>query len=184
MGRPYLGGRKASQARWNEKRRKLYHSDPTFKESRLVESRARSKAVWADPEKRKVKAAYARGWRKNNPEYKETAKIWRQNNRQLSRDIVKRNRREIRAEFLKAYGGVCTCCGEDESTFLTCEHRFGDGGKIRKKLGGDIAVLRDLRDRGWPKDEGITIYCWNCNSATRFGRPCPHEIKRNASSIS
>lgn len=136
------------------------------------------------PTRNKQQAAkQQRAWQKAHPGYgAEMARRWREKNREYSRELVKRNHREIKAAFLEAYGGVCACCGEAEKAFLTCEHQLGNGGKMRKQLGGDMAVLRDLRDRGWPKDEGITILCWNCNSATRYGRTCPH--KMNASGAS
>mgnify|MGYP001584267129 FL=1 len=91
----------------------------------------------------------------------------------------------IRAEFLEAYGGRCSCCGESEPRFLTIEHLRGDGEIHRRSLGRGIgrgrasAVYQDLKRRGWPKD-GYTIMCWNCNMARRFGRGCPHQERAEA----
>jgi hypothetical protein len=48
----------------------------------------------------------------------------------------------------------------------------GDGKTHRLKVGSH--VYADLRRRGFPQ-EGYRLLCWNCNSATRFGRTCPHE---------
>ena len=36
-----------------------------------------------------------------------------------------------------------------------------------------------MKKRGFPKDLGIVIYCWNCNMATRFGRVCPHKREKS-----
>ena len=83
---------------------------------------------------------------------------------------------KLRREFLEAYGGHCTCCGEAERGFLTLEHLNGSGKAHRKQCGGKyiLRMLADLRRRGWPKD-GYTILCFNCNCAkSRFGS-CPHK---------
>jgi hypothetical protein len=82
--------------------------------------------------------------------------------------------RKLRKEMLVAYGEYCHCCGETEEEFLTLEHLNRDGGKHRKEVGGGWAVIRELRDNGWPTD-GYTILCMNCNWATRFGSTCPHK---------
>lgn len=78
--------------------------------------------------------------------------------------------------MLDAYGGKCSCCGEAEHRFLTLEHVNRDGGKHRAAVGKSaLTVYMDLKRRGWPKD-GYTVFCWNCNMATRYGEPCPHRV--------
>lgn len=115
------------------------------------------------PEKKKIRSAkYKRRLRKNDP--------------QRYREIVKRCERKIKTEMVEAYGGKCSCCGETEFDFLTLEHLNRDGKAHRDEVGQGIAIWRDLKRRGWPK-EGYTIYCWNCNMATSRGAICPH--KRN-----
>lgn len=88
--------------------------------------------------------------------------------------------RTLREEFLAAYGSRCVCCGETERRFLTIGHLNHDGAAHRARVGYDgTQVLRDLKMRGWPKDEGIAIQCANCNMATaRPGIVCPHEVAR------
>ena len=91
----------------------------------------------------------------------------------------RRRRYRRRMEFIAAYGGRCSCCGEAEPGFLTVEHLYGDGGVHRRTLrggkgGNTREVCQDLKRRGWPKD-GYTVMCWNCNMARRFGRQCPHQ---------
>jgi hypothetical protein len=99
--------------------------------------------------------------------------------------------RRLRAEMVAAYGGACSCCGELNPAFLTLEHLNGGGAEHKKRLGtiggrkaGPDKVLRDLRRRGWPKDEA-TVLCFNCNCAKYFRGDgvCPHELERFAAVI-
>ena len=90
------------------------------------------------------------------------------------KEILEHYRNKMKLEFLHAYGGKCACCGETESDFLTLEHTRHDGKDHRERIGSGIAIYADLKKQGWPKD-GYTIYCWNCQLATRFGKVCPHE---------
>jgi len=93
--------------------------------------------------------------------------------RRQSRESQARMRAQRRAELVEAYGGRCACprCPETNQAFLTLEHVNGDGKAHRLKVGSH--TYADLRRQGFPKD-GYTLLCWNCNAATRFGRPCPH----------
>lgn len=88
------------------------------------------------------------------------------------REFTRTQQRALKQEMVNAYGGKCSCCGETELTFLTLEHVLRNGTEHRRRVGRG-SVYRDLRRRGWPQ-EGYTIYCWNCQMATRYGSPCPH----------
>lgn len=87
----------------------------------------------------------------------------------------KATRRTLRSELLLAYGAKCSCCGESEEAFLTLEHRNRDGAAHRRSV-GRAQVYADLKKRGWPKDK-YTLFCMNCNWATRHGVECPHVKK-------
>jgi len=108
----------------------------------------------------KKKPGVFTGWRKKNPE------------RFL--EIAKRYFLRLKQEVISAYGGKCACCGENGFEFLTIEHTRHDG-KEHRNISGQ-RVYTDLRKRGYPKDIGIEIFCWNCNMATRYGEPCPHKL--------
>lgn len=84
-----------------------------------------------------------------------------------------RYRERNRQELIQAYGGKCACpnCPEANIAFLCLDHVNGDGKVHRMKVGSH--TYADLRRRGFPQ-EGFRLLCWNCNSATRFGRVCPH----------
>jgi hypothetical protein len=86
-----------------------------------------------------------------------------------------KQRASLLDEFFKHYGAQCigTCddapCPEQVSDpeALTIGHLFNDGAKYRKDRGkwkarGGISVLRILRDKGWPKDQGVATQCGNC----------------------
>jgi hypothetical protein len=102
--------------------------------------------------------------------YEQGAEVYRQR----ARDHGKAGRERLRTELLDAYGGKCAClnCPEANPAFLCLDHVNGDGKVHRMKMGSH--VYADLRRRGFPQD-GYRLLCWNCNSATRFGRTCPHE---------
>lgn len=87
--------------------------------------------------------------------------------------LCKRYFAKLKRETLSAYGDKCVCCGETSPEFLTIEHGLHDGKAHREKV--HQRIYADLRKRGFPQDIGITILCWNCNMATRFGELCPHQ---------
>ena len=82
----------------------------------------------------------------------------------------------VKEEFFTHYGARCTCCGETHREFLTIEHVNGDGKEHRKRI-KRTGVIFDLKRLGWP--DWITVLCWNCNAARRFGRKCPHEVEQH-----
>jgi len=135
------------------------------------------------PEYRARQRIYAKRYREKFPErVKNSQRVYRAKpgTRFKDNEYDKRYRREmvikLRAEMIAAYGGRCTCCGEDESLFLTLEHLKNDGAEHRKKLGNQYRVLKDLKKRDWPKDN-YTVLCYNCNCAKRGNHGiCPHEV--------
>jgi hypothetical protein len=82
---------------------------------------------------------------------------------------------ERKLAALRHIGGAsCVCCGEDSLPFLTVDHKHRDGGLHRKqlKLVGTTLYQWILEQRDVT---GLRVLCMNCNFATRYGRPCPHE---------
>ena len=78
-------------------------------------------------------------------------------------------------EFVLAYGGKCSCCGEKHIEFLTVEHKNGDGNEHRKNV-GRFGVYKDVKKQGYPKDK-YDVLCLNCNWAQRNKMPCPHNTR-------
>lgn len=94
-------------------------------------------------------------------------------------DSVKTKRAAI-----EAYGGRCYCCGVDELNFLALDHVNGDGAEHRRLLkeeglckGSGEHFYRYLRRFGWPNVPPLRVACHNCNSATTYGRTCPHRLE-------
>jgi hypothetical protein len=102
--------------------------------------------------------------------WKDPAKARRQ-----MRDWHKNRADELRQQIIDAYGGKCTCCGESELVFLTIEHLNGDGRKHRGNR-NRYMVYKDIVEEGFP--DKYTILCMNCNFARRWGRTCPHQLKK------
>ena len=112
---------------------------------------------------------------RTNPEkYKEQLRLQNQ-----------RRNRIRRLKVIDAYGGRCECCGETRPEFLTLDHSFGDGGVKRRELKsgglhGTNATYNDIIKRGFPKDEGLRILCWNCNCSIGSYGYCPHKEDKGA----
>ena len=110
--------------------------------------------------------------------YRANKHLWRENrehNPERNKKNLKKYAAKLKMEVLSAYGAKCVCCGETNLRFLTIEHTWHDGKRHRTKTSG--AVYCDLRRRGYPKNCGIVVLCWNCNMATRYGAVCPHKRK-------
>ena len=108
--------------------------------------------------------------------YKENRHLWikyRHDNRMKYRQAGKTYSFKLKEKAILAYGGICSCCGEANMEFLTIEHGWHDGKEHRERVGNH--VYGDLKKRGFPKNIGITVLCWNCNMATRYGEVCPHK---------
>lgn len=89
----------------------------------------------------------------------------------------------MKAKMIAAYGGQCSCCGENHPDFLTTDHYGQDRGATKICRGYSIKVRglaewRRLKKLGWPKD-GIRLLCMNCNWATRWGHICPHVAEQS-----
>ena len=56
------------------------------------------------------------------------------------------------------YGGITDC------DLLTLAHLNSDGAEHRRRIKSNTTanLMLDLRKRGWPKNEGISVQCHNC----------------------
>jgi len=80
----------------------------------------------------------------------------------------------VRDAIIKAYGGMCTCCGETIPEFLAIDHIYNDGAKERRSMKSGTQFYNKLRRLGYPKDR-YRLLCHNCNMARAFYGKCPHE---------
>lgn len=114
--------------------------------------------------------AYQREWQR----------AYRKRNVQKLTALKKQQRLRVRLEGIAAYGGACTCCGEDQPEFLTLEHLKGrtDQANDFRKPGEKRTGYRmwsRAKVLGWPAD--YTVLCFNCNCAKAIYGTCPHTWK-------
>jgi hypothetical protein len=81
-----------------------------------------------------------------------------------------------RKQVFDHYGWVCTCCGEAHPEFLTMDHMNNDGGRRRREDISHANLYVWLIKNDFPTD--FQPLCWNCNSAKRWNRICPHQKER------
>ncbi len=120
-------------------------------------------------------------YQKNKEHYKQRSSIYRKENKDTVNAANKRWRMEfwpaLRKEFIEAYGGYCSCCGEKEPKFLDLDHINNNGNKHRKEIGNNQQVILLLKRKGWPKED-YQLLCCNCNQGKyRNGGICPHKTK-------
>jgi hypothetical protein len=122
--------------------------------------------------------ARRREWMAEN---KEMRSIYHDRYKDSEIEAKKGSNWRLRIEFLREYGNECACCGEFLPEFLSVDHINNDGEKHRQTLspndyrgGNGRDVIRDLKRRGWPKED-YQILCYNCNFAKGWYGECPHE---------
>lgn len=96
--------------------------------------------------------------------------------KQCLNNIKNKKDQNLKIEIIKAYGGKCTCCNEENAIFLTIDHIFGDGAEERKQLNNisGAKFYRLLKRQNYPKDR-YQILCFNCNFAKHVLGACPHQ---------
>lgn len=100
-----------------------------------------------------------------------------------SLNTQKRLYEDRRTQIFDHYGWACSCCGVDIPEFLCLDHIEGGGNKHREELtgrknggGSTMKTYKWVIDSGFP--DSFRTLCHNCNHATRYGAPCPHEMER------
>jgi hypothetical protein len=77
----------------------------------------------------------------------------------------------LRLEFLREFGGRCSCCGESHPMFLTLEHIRG---KVDKHCENATHMqIAKAKREGWDRTKYEAL-CWNCNMAKAMHGQCPH----------
>jgi hypothetical protein len=157
-------------------------------EARRARKRAQSRA-WAErnPEKIKEKRRVYRQknrarvrekhitWSAANAEKVRADKArWQAAHPEKTRASSAQYYHTLRATMITAYGGACSCCGETEEIFLTLARTDDESGADRVSAGRmSAALLRQLRDAGWPR-AGFRLLCRNCQYAVSTLGACPH----------
>ena len=100
----------------------------------------------------------------------------RQNNPEQATANRRRAGQKLRQTVLKAYGGKCTCCGENHPEFLAVDHINGGGTKHRREVGAGTTFYRWLIKNGCPAE--YRLLCHNCNASLGYYGACPHQAER------
>jgi hypothetical protein len=85
----------------------------------------------------------------------------------------------MRDAIFDYYGRECACCGEDEPSFLTIDHKDGGGRQHKRERlrTGGKDLYGWLFARRFP--DGYQTLCFNCNCGRyRNGGTCPHRERR------
>jgi hypothetical protein len=86
-----------------------------------------------------------------------------------------RDRVRTKLNFIKMYGGQCTCCGETDPRFLTLDHTKDDGNEHRKDLACNQIMAYAVKHY---EPENYQVLCYNCNCGkSTNGGICPHKDK-------
>lgn len=105
---------------------------------------------------------------KNHKERRRKAtRSYREKHPERIREFAKQSNERLRLEALKAYGGICECCGWNDlttklygRTFLCIDHIDGGGRQHRKQVGN---IYQWLKNNNYPN--GFRVLCAGCNSA-------------------
>ncbi len=82
---------------------------------------------------------------------------------------------KIKKEVFNMYGGICTCCGENEINILQIDHIAGITPGKDDKTGPDF--YRWLKKNKYPKD--YQLLCGSCNWSKGLFGICPHQQNVN-----
>ena len=86
-------------------------------------------------------------------------------------------RQKNRLSAIKAYGGRCSCCGEETIEFLSIDHIHNDGAQHRKEISSGSNIYAWLKKNCYPKGR-FQLLCHNCNLAKGFYGACPHSRRK------
>jgi DNA polymerase I-like protein with 3'-5' exonuclease and polymerase domains len=92
-------------------------------------------------------------------------------------------RDKIKEQVFDMLGRVCVCCGEDNTIFLTLDHRNNDGAEHRRELNSSGNPRQTSGDRVWrwlvknpDQIDRLQMLCYNCNCGKKDnGGVCPHK---------
>jgi len=166
-----------------------YKSVSVMPQERRANLRARKKRYY-QKHKEEIKA-YQRDYHKKyyleNPEkyaaYRERARVSKRVYQKEHKHLRKEYLRRMRKELLAAYGGKCSCCGEERYEFLVIDHIHGEGNIERRKFGkgrsdvgssGFLWFLVKEMKKGLLYKDKYRVLCYNCNNAFAIYGYCPH----------
>lgn len=140
------------------------------------------KRYYQTPQYKKWKSAWAKEWRRKNPERSKA--IWKKSHKKnyesykiRYNEYLRKYTKRKREEALHKYGGKCVCCGEKTIEFLSFDHVNNNGSVHRKIIKSSRKFYYQLCKNSVSKD--FQILCFNCNMARQFfggiEKLCPHK---------
>lgn len=126
---------------------------------------------------REKQRQYVRNWCKVNHElHKNNGREWYRKNREIVSIKTRAKFKLLKREVMDAYGGFCSCCGENMIEFLSIDHVNNDGAKHRRESSNGVGsnLYRLLKRNHYPA--GYQVLCYNCNMAKAMYGICPHCI--------
>lgn len=128
------------------------------------------------PRNARARRVYARR-KKEGPRDRNAA---RKANPSAAREKARRYTEGVKNEVFRAYGDVCSCCGEHRRPFLTIDHVNDDGARETATAGYQLYLK--IRRLGFP--EAYRLLCYNCNAGRyRNGGVCPHKEEKMKTKI-
>jgi hypothetical protein len=101
-------------------------------------------------------------YQKRKTEIISIAAKWNKENSDRRNIRLRERYLELKRQSVRAYGGECQNCKENELAFLTIDHINGGGRKHSTKFKKKTAHIHLwLKNNGYP--EGFQILCANCN---------------------
>lgn len=151
---------------------KKYRNNPVTKKIRRLYNKS-----YYLKNKKKIRRRTIKFYSKNRKKILKRASKYNKANRDKINIIKRRYSKKLKSLILDNYGKECVCCGETIFEFLTIDHFYNNGGLDRKKFKNSHNFYRFLKKRGFPKNLGLQILCFNCNIAKGFHGKCPHESR-------
>ena len=111
--------------------------------------------------------------------YGDACRSYRKDNIVRIREHDRRRAEAVKYDVMSHYSSTaypqCSCCGEENITFLAIDHTDGGGSRMRRegthKTG--YMMYKYLKKNNYP--DGFQVLCHNCNWGKHHHGVCPHE---------
>lgn len=124
-----------------------------------------------------------RYYQKNRQRAIAYAMEWQRQHRDRARKTINDCNHRLWLNVVNLLGDSCACCGEKRLSMLDVDHRFGDGNKHRRAIGGTRQVYRQILQMLDPRSY-FQVLCCNCNHSKRRNRgQCEHTTNQEPKTL-